>query len=178
MAATDLYDLCREYLEACEEAVAAAPGGAIARSFVSPGLPSFDCAPQLTVHAGGPAEADTKLTAPMLNPGHRTDIMGVVNLVTMTATVIRCVDPVESVNGKIIFPSAASLDGSSQIVNADLWAIWNHVRTRYRAGTLFSAATGRKRELFFDPAVSLTPQGGTAGWEIQIRVELDGYATV
>src|SRR5665811_316733 len=89
-AATDLFDLAKEYLQACEAAVATTPGGPIARSFVSPGLPAWDCCPQLSVHVGGPVIGDTMPLAPPLQPGHRFEDTGTVNLVALTATVLRC----------------------------------------------------------------------------------------
>src|SRR4051812_1224440 len=86
----DLQALAAEWLAACTAALATTDEGAIDRSFVSPGVPAFDCCPQLTVHVGGPAEGATAPLAPPLQPGHRTSI-GVVPLVPLTATVIRCI---------------------------------------------------------------------------------------
>jgi hypothetical protein len=174
-AATDLYDLCREYLEACEEAVVLAPAGAIDRAFVSPGPPAWDCCPQLTVHAGGPSQADTAPLGPPLQIGHRISDPGAVNLVTMTATVLRCSPTLGDEGDAIVLPDAAELDASAEEVLGDVWAIWNHLATRKLAGTLWAP---KERELIFDPAVALNPAGGCSGWQIQIRVQLGGYRTV
>lgn len=173
-AATDLYDLCKEYLGACVEAVALSPGGPIDRAFVAPGNPAWDCCPQLTVHAGGPAIADTAPLSPPLQPGHRIADVGAVHLVTMTATVIRC-SPGVGENGEL--PTAAELDATSQETLGDLWSIWNHVATLKREGLIFAAPDGnaKTREMFFDPAVALGTQGGCSGWQVQIRVQLGGY---
>lgn len=173
MAVDSLYDLAREYLVACEEAVALTPGGVIARSFVSAGAPSFDCPDQLSVHAGGPAEAETELTAPPLAPGHRSGEIGLVNIVALTATIIRCSPTVAESRGKLVFPKPAELDAVARDTMSDVWAVWNHVRTRYRAKTLFFVAD-RRRELYFDPASPVATSGGAAGWQIPIRVQLDG----
>lgn len=172
-AVTDLYALAQEYLGACEDAVATAPGGAIARSFVSPGVPALDCVPQLCVYVGGPIEADTRLTAPQLALGRRPDDTGAVHLITLTAVVARCA-PVVSASGQ--FPSPAALNAASAESIADIWAIWNYVRALYRAGSVFTRADGEGRELFFDPAIPLAISGGACGWMAPIRVQLDGYA--
>lgn len=173
MAASDLYDLCDEYLSACAAAVATTPGGAIDRAFVSPGPPAWDCCPQLSVHAGGPAEGDTAPLSPPLQPGHRPKV-GIVNVVAMTATVLRCVPTVDE-GGR--FPSPLAIDAAAQETIADVWAIWNHLLTAKRSGALFPGIDGDpdQREMFLDPAVALNSAGGCAGWQIQIRVQLWGY---
>lgn len=171
MTATDLYALASELLSAAEGILVGTPGGAISRSFVSPGLPSLDCCPQLTVHAGGPAEADTSPVTTPLDPGHRTSNFELLNLVQLTITVVRCAPAPETA-----IPTAAELDAVSSETYADLWALWNELRQMHRAGTLFDAPAGPgSRELFFDPAYPLNPQGGCAGWQLPIRVELGGY---
>jgi hypothetical protein len=172
MAAGDLYALCREFLQASADALLDAPAGPIDRAFVSPGPPAWDCCPQLTVHAGGPAPADTEPLAPPLQPGHRIQDGVLLNLVTMTATVIRCTPTVPE--GSTGFPDAADLDASAEELLGDVWAIWNHIATLKRAGSLWGPKT---REVFFDPAVALNAAGGCAGWQMQVRVQLDGYRT-
>lgn len=171
---SDLFDLCAEYLEACKAGVASTPGGAIDRAYVAPGPPAWDCCPQLTVHAGGPQEADTLPLQPPLGPGERPDVQGSVHLVNMTATVLRCVPEPEDQGQTVILPSAAALQAAAENTLADVWAIWATVRGLFRAGVLFASDAGR-RELFFDPAVPVRPAGGCAGWELQIRVALGGY---
>jgi hypothetical protein len=136
VAATDLFDAAAELLAACETAVSTTPGGAISRTFVSPGLPALDCCPQLSVHVGGAAEGDTAPLSPPLQPGHRTTL-SLVNLVQLTATVVRCT-PVWGENEKQP-PSAAEIQAAAELTNADLWAIWNVCREQHRAGTLFTA---------------------------------------
>lgn len=172
MAPTDAFDLCAEYLAACEAAVATAPGGTILRAYVSPGPPPFDCAPQLTVHAGGPAESDTAPLSPPLVIGERTRLQGAVFQMLMTATVIRCA-PVIDDNG--ILPTTTEMEAAAVETISDVWAIWNFCRTEIRDGTLFASPSGR-REVFFDPAIPVPIEGGTAGWSIPVRVQLDGYS--
>lgn len=165
----DLFSAATELLAACEAAIATAPGGAIARAFVSPGLPALDCCPQLTVHAGGPGEADTQPLTTPLQPGHRVSQTALVNLIQFTITVVRC-SPSEAI------PPAAALQASAEETFGDLWALWNVLKQEHRAGNLFDAEAGPgSRELFFDPAIPLNPQGGCAGWLVPLRVSLGGY---
>lgn len=174
MPVGDLFDLCAEYLAACEAAVAVTPGGPITRAYVSPGPPAFDCCPQLTVHAGGVTEAATQPLSPALLPGLREALTGAVPLIQLTATVLRCV-PVVGQAGSTGLPSASSIQAAAVETCADVWAIWHELRKGYKDGTLF-VGNACKRELFFDPAPPINTSGGCAGWQIPIRVSLEGYA--
>lgn len=168
--ATDLYDLCAEWLATCEAAVATAPGGPISYAFVSPGAPALDCGPQLAVWVGGPGEADTLPLIPPLSPGHRTTVTGAVHLINLTCTVVRCV-PGLGENGEL--PTSAEQNAASQETLGDLWAIWAFTRQRHRNGALFAGL--HDRELYLDPAFALPIHGLFGGWNIGIRVQLDGY---
>lgn len=165
----DVYQAATDYLNLCLVALATTTGGAPARSFVSPGVPAWDCPNQLSVHVGGPAIADTLPLVPVLQPGHRVTTTGEVNLLGLTATILRCA-PLPSANGQP--PTPAQINAVSQVTTADLWAIWAHIKAGKRAATFFAP---KERELFIDPAVSLNQAGGVCGWEITIRVQLDGY---
>lgn len=167
---SDLYLLARELLDACAAAVAAAPAGQISRAYVSPGPPPFDCE-MLVVHAGGPAEAETAPLSPPLQPGFRTT-QGALHLINLTVTVLRCVPVGDELQP---IPASADLETAAQATYADCWAIWNHLRTEHRTGSLFRRSDGEPRELFFSPAVPLGPDGRLAGWQLEIRVQLDGY---
>lgn len=174
MAADALFEACVELLAVAAEAVATSPGGPIARQFVSPGPPAWDCPPQLTVHAGGPVLGDTLPLSPNLQPFHRVSgPSGMVNLVALTITVIRCVP---GMNGNS-FPTPDAMNDAAAATLADVWAIWNYVVNRKRDGLLYPDDQGnaKSRELVLDPAVPLNQQGGAGGWQIQIRVELPGY---
>lgn len=168
MTATALYDAAAEYLAACVAALnSETTSGAPERRFVTNGPPAWDCCPQLTVHVGGPAVADTAATR-TLGPGHRIATTGFVNMVSMTATILRCAPIIE---GNTL-PSPAALAAAAAEMDADLWAIWNWIATRKRDLSLFGP---KERELLMDPASSLNQQGGCCGWQIPIRVQLDGY---
>ena len=172
MAAIDLQAVASEYLAACEQAVATAPGGAITRSYISPGIPSFDCPPELSVFVGGMTEGITKPVAPPLALGQRENITGSVNLVPLTCVVTRCIPTVAS-DGT--FPTAAAIEAAAVETNGDLWAIWNVVPALYRAGLIFTRPDAEQLLLFFDPAAALAIGGGVGGWAISILVEIDGY---
>lgn len=174
MAAGDLYAAARELLEATQAALVL-EGAPVDRAFVSPALPALDCCPQLTVHIGGAAEGDTAPLQPPLQPGHRTPQVGVVPLVQLTVTIVRC-SPVQDAGGNP--PAASAIDATAEATAADLWAIWNHLRTLHREGLLFTAPAGPPgREMYFDPAFPLNTAGGCAGWQIPLRVSLGGYST-
>jgi hypothetical protein len=175
MAAGDLYAACVALLAVAEDAAASTPGGPIGRVFVSPGPPAWDCPPQLTVHAGGPVIGDTLPLSPNLQPFHRVGgPAAFVNLVALTITVIRCVP---AMGEGLSFPAPAEIEAAAVETLADVWAIWNYIINRKRQGALFADDKGnpRSRELVLDPAVPLNIQGGAAGWQIQVRVELPGY---
>lgn len=170
-ASTDLYDLCAEYLSAAADALLDTPEGvAPDRQYVSLGIPPWDCE-QLTVHAGGPAVvvADTLPLQPSLVPLQRVRTQGFVNIVVMTATVIRCM-PVTDDSGNP--PDTDDLAAAALQTYSDLWAVWNHVKAEVRAGTLFA---GESREFGLDPVVPIGPEGGFGGWQIPVRVQLGGY---
>lgn len=176
MAAQDkLYEMCRELADAVQAATALSPGGEIEGAFVSPGLPSFDCPPMIAVHVGGAQQADTVPLAPPLQPGERADVTGSVNLVAVTATIVRCVVALKKSAGRAILPSFAAQEADAKNTLGDVWVVWNHLATLKRDETLFGPI---HRRMFFDPAVPLPISGESAGWQMQFRVQLDGYRTV
>lgn len=168
-AVADLYNLADEYLTACFNALAFTPEGSPDRAFVSPGSPSWDCPEQLTVHVGEPAQADTFPLQPSLAPAHRVTVQGEVDLISMTATILRCV-PTMTENGAM--PTPLEIDQAAQQTCADLWAIWSMLKIGKRDGTLFPP---KDREFFLDPAVAVPQGGGAGGWQIPIRVQLGGF---
>lgn len=168
----DLIHLMQEYLDACVAALATTVGGVPDCVYLSEGPPPWDVIPSLVVHCGGPALGDTGPLQPMLAPGHRIQTTGEVNLVTLTATVLRCATQIDD-EGNL--PTAEEHLAVATQTSSDLWAIWNTVKSMKRSETLFAP---RSREFFFDPAVAVNQQGGAAGWQITVRTELDGYSAV
>ena len=166
MGPEDLQDLAQEFLDACVEALDTIPsvapglGGAPARSYVSPGRPAFDCCPQLTVHTG-------PVTASPTSPGTTTGTSARSALVTvpaLIATIVRCIPTGEQ-------PATEDMQAAAEQINADGWALWNHILNLIRAGDLFQVCG----EVFWDGLRPVDPQGGCAGWTLNLRVLLDGY---
>jgi hypothetical protein len=160
VAATDLHDLA-----AAGQILDTTGNDPINRAFVSHGPPALDCCDQLAVHIANIGEATTNATDP-LGPGFR-HARGRVNLTVLIVTVTRC-HPVIGDDAQI--PTADELTAAAATLNADAWAIWNGL---YRMRNELFAACDL---VFFDACVPLPPQGGCAGYVMQIRFELGGYA--
>lgn len=174
-AVGDLFALAAEYLDACAAGITKqSPGGTIDYQAVSPGEPSFDCVPAIYVHVGGPGMGDTLPLTPAMQPMHRIRTTGLVDLIQMTCTVIRCVPVPEQHGETVTFPAPVDITASAEDTLGDLWAIWNYLITEYRADRLFFSPSGA-REFIIDPAVPVHTSGGAGGWEIPIRVQLGGY---
>lgn len=172
-AVTDLHDLAHEYLAACAAALTYTESGPPDRQLISPGPPAWDCCPQLSVHVASPSQADTLPGAPALAPGHRIQVQGTVYLVALVATILRCAPVIQE--NTLELPTPASITAAAKETDEDIWAIWNYIPAAIRAGTLFAP---KDRETFVDPAVSLNQQGGCAGWQLQVRVQLDGFKPI
>lgn len=161
-----LYQYSLEYLAAVEVALATTVGGVPDVSFVSPGLPAFDCPEQLTVHV---ATLQMENTSPQdLGAGHRLPTR-FLNMATLVAIIIRCQPEPK---GMTVLPSSADISLAARVTQQDVWAIWNHLASRQRAGDLFE---GSCMPFYFDPPAPQSPQGGSAGWAFQVRVEIGGY---
>ncbi|GIV03729.1 MAG: hypothetical protein KatS3mg015_2559 [Fimbriimonadales bacterium] len=174
MNASGLNDLCGELLDACVRALdtipAQVPGleGAPLLRYVSPGEPAADCPPQLTVHVSSLDEASTEPGG--LGAGRRASY-GRINHATLIATLFRCVPTGSETKTKYVPPDAISLEQAAKQINADGWALWNHLYNEIRAGLLFSLCQG----VFWMGMRSLPPQGGAAGLVLALRIALDGY---
>lgn len=160
----DLHVLAGDFLDACIEALDSnAPGlaGAPERTFISPGRPVLDCCDQLAVHVEAVTELNSTGSGQKARQGART------NLVTLIATSTRCIPTGTATNP----PSTEELMGAAEQLDADAWALWNHVFNMIRADQLFMLCG----EVFWDGLRALAPSGGCAGWTLQLRVQLEGY---
>jgi hypothetical protein len=63
------------------------------------------------------------------------------------------------------------LAAASEQLNADGWALWNHLYNLWTAGLLFTVCD----EVFWDFLRPIGPSGGCAGWVLGIHISLDGY---
>lgn len=166
MGPEDLNDLAEEFLAACVEALDTIPdsapelGGAPARSYTTVSLPALDCCPQLTVHVSGVVPSPQ---SPLAGQGVSARA-ALVTTAGLVATIVRCVQAGENI------PTEQMASEAEQI-NADGWALWNHVLNMIRAGDLFSQCG----EVFWDGLRPVNASGGCAGWTLNLRVLLDGY---
>jgi hypothetical protein len=170
VASTDLYDALEEFFEVCKQALADTPGGLPECAYISEGPPAWDSCPCLIVYAAGPTVGDTLPLQPTLQPLHRIALARQVNIVAMTALALRC-SPLIHDDGETL-PTPDEHAAAAREINADSWALWNHLRHAKKTGALFPP---REREFSLEPSVSLNPEGGAAGCAVTIRVELDGY---
>lgn len=165
----DLFATSEELFNVSVAALNTTSYGAPDCRYISPGPPAWDTCPCLVVHSTGPAVADTFPLQPMLAPGHRAQNQSLVILVAFQVTILRCA-PTIGDDGSL--PSPSAITAVAQNVQSDLWAIWNGILRAKRNGTLFQPD---QREMFMDPAVAVIQQGGCAGWQIGLRVALEGY---
>lgn len=166
----DLFGALQEFFDACLLALEDTPDGPPPCAYISAGPPAYDQAECLIVHLAGPFVGDTFPLHPALAPLHRATTHGQVNLVTFTATILRCAVLLDGDQPQDL-PSPAHHAATAAQCCADLWSIWNHLLYRKRAETLFAP---REREMGLDPPVPYN-QGGSVGWQIPVRIELDGY---
>ncbi len=169
----DLHAFAVSFLDACVEALDTIPTftatnsleGAPARRFVSPGIPVWDCCEQLAVHVPIMIEADT--TPGGLMGGKRTNL-GYINHVTFLATVTRCVPTMDNDGNP---PLPAALAASAEQIDADGWALWNHLHNLKASAQLLTLCD----EMFFDGILAVAPSGGCGGWTVTIRAAIGGY---
>lgn len=166
MAELDLInEYAQELLDLCADAVTAASSEPN-RVYVAPPGPAFDC-DQLTVEVRSlgdhPFPAQSTLGA-----GRR--IHAAINLVGFRVKIVGCVPTLDEEGNP---PSEVDSQAAAFGLNKDLYAIWTRVRTAFKDGTLFS---GNCSALFFDGGRALDELGGLAGYEIDFRAELEGFA--
>lgn len=168
---TDLHDqLAIEFLDACTQALDTIPSfdptltGAPSRAFVSHASPVLDCCDQLTVHVAGLSQGDS---APL--PPSASDAR--INRVTLTTTITRCV-PVMSDTG--VLPTPEEQEASAAQVNADKWALWNHIYNMINAHLLFDKCC----EIIWSQIRPINTSGGCGGSTFTITVCFDGYQEV
>ena len=160
----DLYALCEELLAASAAALDTIPtfdpalAGAPDRTFVSPGQPALDCCDQLAVHAQRVNEQP---------PGAQdTHKMGArKNVVEFVVTITRCH------NVETLPPPTTVLDEVAEQMNADGFALWNHLWNMIRSGDLFTLCG----PVIWGGLRALTPQGGCGGWVLSVTAEVEGY---
>lgn len=167
---TDLHDLATELLNASIEALDTIPtydailAGAPGRAFVAPGPVSLDCCDQLAVHVGPLSEGSSAPELPAASFAR-------INRVQLVVTASRCVPGPDSSGNP---PPVSAMEAASQQINADKWALWNHLYNMIRADLLFS----RCCDVIWGALTPLQPSGGCGGSRLTITVCFDGYEEV
>lgn len=167
---TDLHDLANELLDASIEALDTIPlydatlSGAPSRTFVAPGPVALDCCEQLAVHVGAVSEGGSAPELPAASFAR-------INRVQLAITASRCV-PVPDSHGNP--PPALEQEAAAAQINADKWALWNHLYNMIRNGDLFS----RCCDVIWGVVTPLQPNGGCGGSRLSITVCFDGYEEV
>lgn len=176
---SDLHDLAQGFLDLCEQALDTIPVlttetpalvGAPDRKYVSPGPPVWDCPEMLVVHVAPLNEADT--TPGGLDAGRRAARYARINHVSLIGTALRCVPTVDqSASGAITLPDPFDLNLAAKQINADGWALWNHLFNAVHAEELLTLCD----EVVFVAITPVIPSGGSAGWAVTARASLGGY---
>lgn len=167
------FQVANQLLELAETALATTVGGQIGvpeadggpggRALVSPGLPSIDCCPWLSVHISGHTVAAAGAGSGVLSQGRK---VGLVPQVTYALIVARCMPGIEK--GRK-FPAVADLELTAQMVDQDMWAITDAVRKAQAADQF-----GGCREFEHLGATPLDPAGGCGGWTIRWKATVEG----
>jgi hypothetical protein len=174
----DLWAAALELLNAAADCLLDSIGGPPVYQAIWQGLPPFDAAPALHVHASGPSFAETYPLQPPLQPTQRIVTTGVLEMCVMTVTIVRLIPvPIQEGGQTVSMPSPAEVMASTEVCYSDLWALWNGLVRKHRDGTLFQSPS-KRREFVLDGAVMLKTSGGFGGWEIPVRFNLPGYAVL
>lgn len=163
---TTLFDLAVDLLEACDEALATTEAGPPEKSYISPGVPTFDALCDTLVVYGATLTEET--TSP-LNPPPSTGWRhrrGRLNLAGLTVVSARC-------GSTKAAPLATDLTADAKKSLEDGWAIWNVLTQKIRNDDLFGGACS---DVHFDGGLSLTPQAGLVLWQMALRIEIGGYS--
>lgn len=167
---TDLDELAQDCLDACINALDTIPSfdaslaGSPARAFVAPGPVALDCCDQLAVNVGPILEGDAA-------PGFPAASIARINRVQLVVTASRCV-PVPGANGNP--PPVSEQEAAAKQINADKWALWNHLYNMINDGLLFDQCC----DVIWGALAPLNPSGGCGGSRLSITVCFDGYQEV
>jgi hypothetical protein len=164
---TDLHDsLAVDTLAAAVEALDTVPtyapalGGAPERQYIAPGQVAIDCE-QVTVFVGPLTEGASAPTPPRASFAR-------INRVALIITVVRCVPTVDN---RGVPPSPEAMQEAAAQINADKWALWNHLYNMIRNDQLFE----RCCDVIWGQLQPLAQQGGFGGSVLAINVCFEGY---
>lgn len=163
-------DFAQQYLDVCQEALATTAGGSLSKALISPSAPAFDCPDMLVVDVRQLELDLTRIGDSAPAQRHRVGSGLSVYLLTLGASVVRCQPSPDGLMNLNIPDS--EITAAALLGHQDVWAIWNLVANRYRAGLLWS---GPCKSMSFAPAVPIQPSGASAGWLVQVTLWIDGY---
>lgn len=164
-----LFQFALEYLNAVLAALATTDAGIPdGPAFVAPSTPALDCPEMVTVHVQTINFASTSPSSP-LETDMRARRRGVIQA-TLVAQFVRCQPNPSGLNAAL--PDPASMVAAAKKANQDVWAVWNHLSTEIRNGTIFSGSCPPNG---IDPPAPISTQGGSAGWAFQVRPQIGGY---
>lgn len=177
----DLHDLAEAVLDEAVAALDSIPDfdptldGAPDRYFVSPGIPvsdfvGRDCCSQIAVWVTPTIEADT--TPGGMDIGRRASRYAWINQVGLSIAASRCIPTGSSSSvGLYSPPTADELTEASRQLNADGWALWNHMHNAIKAEHILTLCDA----VSIDGITAAIPAGGCAGWVLTMRAALGGY---
>lgn len=168
-----LYGLAGELLTVAASILDTTPAKAPAVQFVCHGPPPYDCCGFVAVAAGPITYA--AFSRGSITMGGRTadPRMPVDPNIALVVYVLRCASAQPQGGLQITLPQAAAISKDAEVAAADGWSLWNGLRNRQRAGTLFAGWPCRVFDI--DNALPLAPDGGCLGWAVTLNVGLDGY---
>jgi len=150
-------------LDATVEALELTAAGFAGEAYLSPGLPAFDGQCDFVavwMSAENLAAVPTIPSTQLYRTGPR------IGLVTLNATVGRCL----ALKGRWGVPTGDDRLANATMHMEDAQAVWNHVGAEIADG-LFDGTCKRVTILGLN---ALTPQGGFAGWNLVVQVQIDG----
>ena len=172
---SSMWDLAVDLTNAVALAMATTPAGGPLETYQTLGAPAFlDGCAQACVEIPLLSEGVTNPLAPPESTGMRHQ-RGRLNLVSMVAYAIRCIEVTDGNNQMLPpfqGPSAATMTAAAKAAYEDGWAIWNWVNHAIRNGMLFN---GPCAVVHFDGGIPYAPEAGLGGWRFAVKVELDGY---
>lgn len=159
-----VHEAAEALLDAAEDALATTAAGFDGVAWLNPGFPSFDGQCDfVTVWQSAINFAPTGLipTSQTFRTGPRID------LITLNVTAGRCLQ----VNYPQGIPPADVKTEDAIKVMEDGQALWNGVSNAIVDG-LFD---GTCKQISLSGMTALTPEGGMAGWNLTVVVQVDGY---
>lgn len=160
-----IFEAAQELLASATAALESTEEGFSGVAYQAPGLPAFDfscdfvvvwCSAITLARSGAIPATQRYRTGPR------------VNLVTMNVTSGRCTDTGTTKQP----PTGGQQTLDAQVHVEDGLALWNHIGNEIASGDLLG---GTCKQVALGTLTAYTPQGGVAGWNLPVTVQIDGY---